>query len=104
MPRKSNPEKDVILSSASAAPARTRRSTTAARVKTSAPVAPAPAKLANEPETSARPDIMVTERELSHEQIARLAYALWEARGCQGGNPEEDWRQAEMQLRLTVQV
>jgi hypothetical protein len=31
-----------------------------------------------------------------------LAYALWEARGGQGGNPEEDWRRAEEQLRQRV--
>ena len=31
----------------------------------------------------------------SHEDIARLAYALWESRGGQGGSPDEDWLQAE---------
>jgi len=36
---------------------------------------------------------------LSHEEIARLAYSLWEARGCQGGSPEEDWLRAEQELR-----
>jgi hypothetical protein len=41
-------------------------------------------------------------RELSHEQIARLAYALWQARGCQGGSPEEDWLRAEEQLRQSA--
>jgi hypothetical protein len=34
------------------------------------------------------------------EQIANLAYAIWEARGCQGGSPEEDWLAAEQQLRV----
>ena len=29
------------------------------------------------------------------EEIARLAYSYWEARGCQGGSPEEDWYRAE---------
>ena len=33
------------------------------------------------------------------EQIANLAYAIWEARGCQGGSPEEDWLAAERKLR-----
>jgi len=33
--------------------------------------------------------------ETSHEDIARLAYALWESRGGAGGSPEEDWFQAE---------
>ena len=32
-------------------------------------------------------------------EIARLAYSYWEARGGQGGSPEEDWRRAEQELR-----
>ena len=35
----------------------------------------------------------------SHEQIARLAYAYWEARGRQHGSPDEDWHRAERELR-----
>lgn len=31
--------------------------------------------------------------------IAELAYSYWEARGYQGGSPEEDWLRAEQQLR-----
>jgi len=34
----------------------------------------------------------------SREDIARLAYSYWEARGCQGGSPEEDWVRAEREL------
>ena len=34
-----------------------------------------------------------------HEEIARLAHALWEARGCPAGSPEEDWFHAETELR-----
>jgi hypothetical protein len=30
--------------------------------------------------------------------IAKLAYALWEARGCPVGSPEEDWFRAEAEL------
>jgi len=40
-----------------------------------------------------------TEGPVSQEDIARLAYSFWEARGYQGGSPEEDWRRAEEQLR-----
>jgi hypothetical protein len=29
------------------------------------------------------------------EEIARLAYSYWEARGRQDGSPEEDWYRAE---------
>jgi hypothetical protein len=35
----------------------------------------------------------------AHEQIAALAYSYWEARGRQGGSPEEDWLRAERELR-----
>lgn len=35
----------------------------------------------------------------TEEQIARLAYSYWEARGCTGGTPEADWFRAEAELR-----
>jgi hypothetical protein len=34
----------------------------------------------------------------SHEEIARLAYAYWEARGRQHGSHEADWYRAEREL------
>lgn len=36
----------------------------------------------------------------SHEQIARRAYEIFLARGSKQGNPEQDWFQAERELRL----
>jgi len=33
------------------------------------------------------------------EEIAQLAYGYWEARGYQGGSPEQDWLRAETELR-----
>jgi hypothetical protein len=36
------------------------------------------------------------------EQIAHLAYSYWEARGYQGGSPEEDWLRAEQELLTQV--
>jgi len=33
-----------------------------------------------------------------HEQIASLAYALWQERGYPEGSPEEDWFRAEQAL------
>jgi hypothetical protein len=36
----------------------------------------------------------------THEQIARRAYEIFLARGGQSGNPEQDWHQAERELRL----
>jgi len=35
----------------------------------------------------------------SEEQVAQLAYQLWQTRGCPIGSPEQDWFQAEQQLR-----
>jgi hypothetical protein len=34
----------------------------------------------------------------THEEIARLAYSYWEARGYRGGSPPEDWSRAERVL------
>jgi hypothetical protein len=34
-----------------------------------------------------------------HQDIAALAHALWQARGCPEGSPEEDWHHAVQQLR-----
>ncbi len=34
-----------------------------------------------------------------HNDIAALAHALWQARGCPDGSPEQDWFQAAEQLR-----
>jgi hypothetical protein len=36
----------------------------------------------------------------SHEEIARLAYILWQARGGGDGEAEQDWFEAEGQLRV----
>ena len=35
----------------------------------------------------------------THEEIGALAHALWEARGCPEGSPEEDWLRAERELK-----
>ena len=40
-------------------------------------------------------------REPSHDDIARRAYQLYEARGGEPGRDWEDWLQAEEQLRVT---
>lgn len=38
-------------------------------------------------------------RKLEHDDIARLAYFYWEARGRRGGEAREDWLRAERELR-----
>lgn len=40
-------------------------------------------------------------QQASHEDIERLAHALWEQRGCPIGSPDEDWLQAERELAAT---
>lgn len=39
---------------------------------------------------------------IGYEEIAKLADSYWEARGCQGGLPEEDWFRAERELRKKI--
>jgi hypothetical protein len=41
----------------------------------------------------------VIEQDSTREQIAALAYALWQERGSPDGSPEEDWFNAEQQVR-----
>jgi Protein of unknown function (DUF2934) len=39
----------------------------------------------------------VQQTDPDREAIARIAYSYWEARGYQGGSPEEDWCRAEQE-------
>ena len=53
-------------------------------------------------ETPAMPtgvEVAAPVAEPSHEEIARLAYSYWEARGYQAGSPDEDWLRAVNELR-----
>ena len=38
-------------------------------------------------------------QEFPREEVARLAYQLWEERGCPIGSPEVDWERAEKALQ-----
>ncbi|MCP3065344.1 DUF2934 domain-containing protein [Myxococcus sp. K38C18041901] len=38
--------------------------------------------------------------DISHEQIARRAYEIYMGRGGRPGNHEQDWQQAERELKL----
>ena len=40
------------------------------------------------------------DKPLQHDEIARLAYDLWQARGCPQGSADIDWLQAEQELRV----
>ena len=49
---------------------------------------------------AASPEASVPSAEFrpSYEQIASLAYSLWQQRGCPDGSSEEDWFRAEQEL------
>ena len=99
MTRKSVSEKQVVTSSAAAAPAR-RKSASSKRVSRPA------AEVSNAPEfepevvTVAVAAAAVTAAGSFQDAVARLAYSYWEARGCQGGSPEADWLRAEQELSV----
>jgi hypothetical protein len=48
---------------------------------------------------SNEPIVALTNPDNAHEAIAQIAYGFWEARGCQGGAPLEDWVRAEHEYR-----
>jgi len=48
---------------------------------------------------SDRPSAPIPPREPNEENISTLAHALWEARGCPEGLPEDDWFCAERVLK-----
>jgi hypothetical protein len=60
--------------------------------------APAPKSAAQRQRKTAVTAAQTPAQSVSPEDIARLAYSLWEERGCQSGSPEEDWFHAEREL------
>jgi hypothetical protein len=102
MARKSNPEKEMAVSSG--VPAKPRRSTTAARLKRSTAASKKPVS-PEEAETETGLTVSAAENDgagtgPSREAIARLAYLFWLDRGGQHGSAEQDWLRAEQELRL----
>jgi len=107
MARKRLSENPVITSSGAAAvPARHKASTPK---RTPRPSVPVEASSTPEIEPSVMPVEPVAEIlspatpaassvAPSYQDVARLAYTYWEARGCQGGSPEQDWLRAEQEL------
>ena len=86
MPRKRTSENDLIVSAATLP---RRQPVSAKRVKRAA----SPAQKPLEPVAG------VAVCEPSQDEIARLAYSYWEARGYAGGSPQEDWLRAQRELR-----
>jgi hypothetical protein len=94
MPSKRVSEKEIVVSAV--VPARHKPASTK-RVKRTAPGSPV-AAAAEAPVPQPVPDAP------SQEQIACLAHSYWEARGCQGGSPEEDWLRAEQELLAAASI
>ena len=95
MAKKRNTVSESIVSSG-AAPARTRKHAPAKR--STDPVVGNSSSTDTVVPADAAPITFGTEPP-AFDDIARLAYSYWEARGYQGGSPEEDWLRAEQELR-----
>lgn len=102
MPKKRTAENEIVVPTASGAASLRRKSAPRpSRAKRS--VEPAENIVANVSEPAPAPAEMpavAVASEPSRDEIAQLAYSFWEARGFQGGSPEEDWQRAEQQLRV----
>ncbi len=87
-------EKKVVMSTGSAAAPARRKSATPKRS----------ARPTSDVEVSNAPQVVSVESviEITNEAVARLAYSYWEARGYQGGSPEEDWLRAQQELRAAT--
>ena len=101
MTQKRTSENDRVVSTGGAAPLR-RKSTMRERVKRPAVSSEASSVSAPQPEVAAPKAVPTAWTEAEREEIARLAYSYWEARGCQGGDPEQDWLRAEQELRAAA--
>src|SRR5690348_53317 len=104
MTRKRTSDNELAMSSTGSAPAPARRKA-APRTRTQRSAAPVESALTSAAEPVAQEMVAATVvYEPTYEQIAQLAYLYWEARGCQGGSPEEDWLRAETELRVRAQA
>lgn len=92
----------VDSTGAAAAPAPAKKTRTQAKaasgeVKAEASRKLAPRKSVPAVEQTPAPEVVIID--LDREEVARLAYSYWEARGYRGGSPVDDWTRAENELR-----
>jgi hypothetical protein len=95
MAKKRNTASEPTLTGG-AAPARTRKHAPAKHL--SALAAEDSSSIAPAATTATQAEATETNSVVTFEEISKLAYSFWEARGCQGGSQEEDWLRAERQL------
>ncbi len=99
MPKKKTTASDPIVSSG-AAPVRTRKHAPAQRTAAAAVEFSPSTDLTAQTATQA--ELTPTQSVVTSDDIAKLAYSYWEARGYQGGSPEEDWLRAEQELNAKI--
>jgi len=105
MPKKRTAENEMIVPSASAAAPVRRKTAPRTRPKHTVEAADSISGSISEPVVAAVETVEVDAVIApTREAIAQLAYSYWEARGCQGGSPDEDWQRAEQQLRTKAPV
>jgi hypothetical protein len=56
-------------------------------------------RLTTDPWNDAERELIALGNDLGEQDIAAIAYELWQARGCPDGSPQEDWFQAVELLR-----
>jgi hypothetical protein len=96
MTRKRTSENDLVVSGTGAAAPARRKAAARPRAKRAAEPLETLAPVATGQEDAAALTLTYTP---NYDDIAKLAYSYWEARGFQGGCPEEDWLRAETELR-----
>lgn len=104
MAKKSNPASEPLVPGGAPAPRDKRKHSPAKHtIKTASESTPsslsAPVAATVESAPVAAERTPTSESQPSFDDIARLAYSYWEARGYQGGSQEEDWLHAEEELR-----
>ncbi len=102
MARKQKSEKELVVSSGAAAAAASRHKTATTRTKHSLTQAETPSTPIVELSTAQPAPPAAAQCEPTYDDISQQAYLYWEARGYQGGSPEEDWLRAEQELRARV--
>lgn len=101
---KSSPMKSSASSKKSAASPKHHHSATTDKVKAVKPIALAEIPIEETP-LAAAPVVeeatpITPEREIGHQDIARLAHSFWAARNYTHGSAEEDWLRAEKELAI----
>ena len=100
MTRKRTSDNELVGNTGAAAASRRKP----ARTRAKHSVAPVESTLTPAAELVPQEVAAIVVYEPGYEEVAQLAYLYWEARGCQGGSPEEDWLRAETELRSRAQA